>query len=167
MIKSRFIFKYALESQRELIHTWLAQDYIKAWIHGVGLQNTLTGLEKFFKGDHEVLRWVGYDNETPFAFLITSHASESVITLDVFICDTNYLGKGLAVPMIQEFLLTHFADKKQVFIDPEATNARAIHVYKKVGFEIIDEFIASWHPVPHYQMRLDMDVLKKRVKENL
>ncbi len=45
---------------------------------------------------------------------------------------------------------------KRVLIDPEATNKRAIHVYKKVGFKIIGEFIASWHPVPHYQMELYM-----------
>ena len=45
---------------------------------------------------------------------------------------------------------------KKVLIDPEATNKRAIHVYQKVGFKIIGEFIASWHPVPHYQMELYM-----------
>ncbi len=43
-----------------------------------------------------------------------------------------------------------------MLIDPEATNTKAIHVYEKVGFKIIGEFIASWHPVPHYQMSLEM-----------
>ncbi len=45
----RFTFKHAIESQRELIHQWLKQDYISEWIHGQGLQNTLSGLEKFFQ----------------------------------------------------------------------------------------------------------------------
>lgn len=58
--------------------------------------------------------------------------------------------------MIREFLLTHFADKKKVFIDPEASNKRAIHVYQKAGFRITGEFIAPWHPVPHYQMVLEL-----------
>jgi RimJ/RimL family protein N-acetyltransferase len=49
--------------------------------------------------------------------------------------------------------------RKKVLIDPETSNTRAIHVYKKVGFKITGEFIASWHPVPHYQMELDMDTL--------
>jgi RimJ/RimL family protein N-acetyltransferase len=62
----------------------------------------------------------------------------------------------LAVPMIKKFLTTQFPDKKRVLIDPEATNTRALHVYQKVGFKIIGEFIASWHPVPHYQMELYM-----------
>ena len=72
----------------------------------------------------------------------------------------DYIGKGLSVQMIQEFILSQFSDKKIVLIDPELSNNRAIHVYKKVGFEIIGEFIASWHPVPHYKMRLNVDDLK-------
>jgi len=56
--------------------------------------------------------------------------------------------------MIKEFLRSQFLHVKRVLIDPEATNARAIHVYKKVGFKIVGEFIASWHPAPHYQMEL-------------
>lgn len=78
-----------------------------------------------------------------------------------FACDVNYIGKGLAVPMIREFLIGQFSNIKRVLTDPEATNARAIHVYQKVGFKIIGKFIASWHPVPHWQMELQMkDLLK-------
>jgi RimJ/RimL family protein N-acetyltransferase len=51
-----------------------------------------------------------------------------------------------------------------VLIDPEATNTRAIHVYKKIGFKIVGEFIASWHPVPHYQMELNMKKLLETKK---
>ena len=47
--------------------------------------------------------------------------------------------------------------QKVLRIDPEATNTRAIHVYEKIGFKITGEFIASWHPVPHYQMELNME----------
>lgn len=158
--KSRFAFKHAQPSQRQLIHDWLAQDYILEWIHGVGLQNTLNGIEKFFKKTTTTQYWIAYDGSTPFAFLITSPEGIDAITLDVFICDRSYLGKGISVPMIREFLLSHFSDKKEVLIDPEAANTRAIHVYQKVGFEITGGFIASWHPVPHYQMKLDMRKLK-------
>jgi RimJ/RimL family protein N-acetyltransferase len=67
--------------------------------------------------------------------------------------------------MIREFLISQFANVKRVLIDPEVTNTRAIHVYQKVGFTITGEFIASWHPVPHYQMELDMkDLLNLRSK---
>jgi len=151
-----FNFAPAQLSQRPLIHRWLEQEHVKEWMHGVGLQNTLNGLEKFFQGTSNTTYWIGYDKETPFAFLITSPKGKDTITLDVFICDLNYLGKGLAAPMIREFLFSKFSHVKKVLIDPEVTNTRAIHVYQKIGFKIIGEFIASWHPVPHYQMELQI-----------
>jgi len=97
--------------------------------------------------------------------LITSSEGNDATTLDLFICNLNYLGKGLSVPMIQKFLITHFPNIKRVLIEPEATNARAIHVYEKVGFKITGEFIANWNPVPHYQMELNMkDLLTGKKK---
>jgi hypothetical protein len=45
----RFTFRPIIESQQALIHEWLKQDYIQEWIHGTGLQNTLSGLTKFIQ----------------------------------------------------------------------------------------------------------------------
>lgn len=151
-----FRFAPAESFQKGLLHRWFEQKHIKEWMHGIGLQNTLDGLEKFFQGRSDTTYWIGYENDIPFAFLITSPEGKDATTLDLFICDLNYLGKGLAVPMIKEFLISHFSHVKKVLIDPEATNVKAIHVYQKVGFNITGEFIASWHPVPHYQMELYM-----------
>ncbi len=153
---SVFHFAPAESSQRSLIHRWLEQDYIGKWIHGVGLQNTLNGLERFFQGASDTTYWVGYYEKVPFAFLITAPVENDAIALDLFICDPTYLGKGLAVPMIHAFLTSQFSHVTRALIDPEATNARALHVFQKAGFKIIGEFIASWHPVPHYQMELYM-----------
>ena len=80
-------------------------------MHGVGLQNTLNGLEKFFKKESITSYWICYDKDVPFAFFITSPEGEDVTTLDVFICDANYLGKGSSAAMIQKIsnrsFLTH------------------------------------------------------------
>lgn len=152
-----FRFMPAQASQKILIHKWLKQPHIKEWLHGVGLQNTLNGLEEFFRGKFFISYWIGYIDDVPFAFLITSPEGKDGITLDLFICDLNYIGKGLAAPMIREFLRSKFPKIKKVFIDPEATNTKAIHVYEKVGFRIIGEFTASWHPVPHYHMELSVE----------
>jgi RimJ/RimL family protein N-acetyltransferase len=151
-----FHFSHVQSSQRTLLHQWFQQPHIQEWLHGAGLQNTLNGLEKFFQGEASTTYWIGYDKEVPFAFLITSPQGEDAITLDLFICDLNHLGKGLAVSMMRTFLISHFSHVKRVLIDPETTNTRAIHVFQKVGFKITGEFIASWHPVPHYQMELQM-----------
>lgn len=159
MTSPSFTFRHAQKSDENRIHAWLAQDYIAEWIHGKGLQNTLKGLQKFFQGQTTTIYWIGYQDNTPFAFLGTGPEGNDAITLDVFICEPPFLGKGLAVPMIKAFLLKHFPHVNRVLIDPEKTNTRAIHVYQKAGFKIIGEFIASWHPVPHYQMELHMNKL--------
>ncbi len=154
----QFSFRPASESQKPLIQSWLKQEHIKKWLHGAGLKNTLEDLDKSFKEKSIFTHWIAYSKETPFAYLLTSEMEEG-ITLDLFICDLTYLGKGLATPMIQEFLITHFPHASEVLIDPEAANTRAIHVYQKAGFKIVREFIASWNPVPHYEMRLSMKEL--------
>ena len=73
--------------------------------------------------------------------------------------------KVLVLKMITEFLKSHFANVSDVLIDPEVKNSRAIHVYQKIGFRIVDTFIAPWHPVSHYLnaltlQRIDMSCLE-------
>ncbi len=104
-----FTFKPPAESQRELIHQWLKQDYITEWIHGQGLQNTLKGLETFFQYQVQgkelgrkteiTQHWIGYDGSNPFVYLLTSNVFKKsgdeyakystterlAITLDIFI----------------------------------------------------------------------------------
>lgn len=170
--KAHLSFKPVNLSQRGLIHQWVAQDHIKEWLHGDGLQNTYKDLDQFFEGRSICQHWIAYEKDRPFGYLMTSVIDKTspddeelaqvcqeegdAITLDLFICDLEYLGKGLSVPMIQEFLRSQFPCVSEVLIDPEATNSRAVHVYKKAGFRIVGEFIASWHPVPHYRMLLSM-----------
>ena len=180
----RFTFRPVIASQQTLIHEWLKQDYVAEWIHGTGLQNTLNGLTKFIqyyattpkidRASDLTQHWIGYEDDHPFVYLLTTNVLKDedseyskyretdglAITMDIFIGDRHYLGKGLATQVINEFLMSQFPDITEVFIDPEQSNERAVHVYKKAGFRIVGDFIASWHPVPHYLMKLDMRNLK-------
>lgn len=176
-VEKRFTFQPVQFTQKNFVHEWLAMDHVHRWIHGNGLINTLQDLDKFFEGKSICQHWIAYDTETPFAYLITSRIDKSspddselakycqkegeAITLDLFICNLDYLGKGIAVQMIQEFLISKFSHVSEVLIDPEKENSRAVHVYEKAGFKIVAEFIAEWHPVPHWKMVLNMDSLKK------
>lgn len=179
----RFSFKPAVASQRTLLRGWLAQDYIHEWIHGQGLQNTLASMEKFFECRPQskaltrtsdlTQHWIGYDDNKPFVYLLVTNVFKTpedgyakyseieglAITLDIFICDPEYLGKGLASTVVSEFLRSKFADVSEVFIDPEVSNKRAVHVYQKIGFCIMGEFVAHWYPVNHYVMKLNMEDL--------
>ncbi|MCW8410168.1 acetyltransferase [Legionella sp. PATHC035] len=168
--KARFCFKPVDKSQHELVLNWIHQPHINEWLHGEGLNNTIKDLGQFLNhGNPWATHWIAYDKEIPFAYLITSEVEQSeeypdgAMTLDLFICRLDYIGKGLSVQMIHEFILGPLSDAKTVLIDPEISNERAVHVYKKAGFEIIGEFIASWHPVPHYKMQLSVEVLKNKL----
>ncbi len=168
MMNSKFHFKPVDATQRALVHSWLMLPHVAKWFYGQGLENTFKHLDEFLDGASFAKYWLAYDNDHPFAFLITSTVSKptdelskwcakegTAMTLDMLIGDTNYLGKGLSHILIQEFLLAEFPQVGEVLIDPEATNSHAIHIYKKVGFKILSEFIPSHSPHPHYMMRLN------------
>ncbi len=173
--KPYLTFNHLTQEQKPLLLNWLSQEHIRKWLHGDGLLNILNDLDKFFKGSSLYEHWIAYQDETPFGYLITSEIKKNspddadlaqwcqeegkAITLDLFICEQRFIGKGLAVPMIQEFLINKFSDVAEVLIEPEATNTRAIYVYEKAGFKTVGEFIAKWHPVLHYEMRLSMKEL--------
>ncbi|MCZ4787152.1 GNAT family N-acetyltransferase [Legionella pneumophila] len=166
----RFSFQPVDKAQQQLIHEWIAQKHINEWLHGDGLKNTIEDLEQFVnRGEPWATHWIAYDNDVPFAYLITSEVEKSedhpdgATTLDLFICRLDYIGKGFAVQMIQEFLISHFSHVAEVLIDPEVSNTRAVHVYEKAGFNIVGQFIAPWHPVPHYKMRLNMPDITKEI----
>lgn len=168
-------FKYVDQSHRSLIHSWLFQPYVSEWFYGQGLENTLKHLDEFLEGRSFAQYWLGFDKNHPFTFFITSDVEKPddeltkwcnsegrAITLDMLIGDKNYLGKGYSVPVIHQFLLTQFPNVSEVLIDPEATNEKAIYVYKKAGFNILGEFIPSHSPHLHYMMKLNLKELKEK-----
>lgn len=169
-----FNFKPVDKEHRPLVHSWLRQPHVAKWFYGQGLENTFKHLDEFLEGSTFSQYWLAFDKNHPFAFLITSTVCKptdeltrwcseegSAITLDMLIGDTSYLGKGLSHILIQEFLSSQFPQVDEVLIDPEATNTHAIHIYQKVGFKILEEFIPSHSPHPHYMMRLNLKELFK------
>lgn len=164
------IFKPVTIENRTLVHSWLVQPHVAPWFYGQGLQNTFNHLDEFLQGSSSQSHyWLAYDGDHPFAFFITSSVCKpddelakwcsvegDAMTLDMLIGDPHYLGKGLSHVLIREFLLSKFPQVDEVLMDPEATNSHAIHIYKKVGFAILGEFIPSHSPNLHYMMRLNM-----------
>ena len=86
------------------------------------------------------------------------------ITLDLLIGPKEFIGRGLGHPMIQEFLFDKFPHVDKVLIDPGVSNTRAIHVYEKVGFKKIEQFVPEYDPVPHWMMHLYMKKLLEKVQ---
>lgn len=159
-------FRPVQPAERSLVHAWLQLPHVAHWFYGQGLINTLHHLDQFLKGKASATYWLCLDADHPIAFLITSYVQKDdpyakwctgkAITLDLLIGDLKYLGKGFAVKMIHQFLYTQFPDVEEVLIDPEATNTRALHVYEKVGFKKLDEFIPSHSPNLHYMLKYNL-----------
>lgn len=156
-------------AHRPLVHEWLISPHAAEWFYDEGLQGTLRHLDQFLQEKPTLFcYWLAFDQGHPFAFFITSYVSKGdeiarwcsddakAITLDMLIGDTNYMGKGLAHLLIQEFLYTQFPQVDEVLIDPEKSNTRAIHVYEKAGFKTIGEFTPPFPPHPHLMMRLTL-----------
>jgi len=170
-----FNFLQVTQTDVPLIHAWLKAPHVAAWFHGQGLDNTLSSLEAFVNNKACLSSfWLAQHHpNTPMAVMISSEADSSdqhyqaiefsgqeVITLDLFIGHTEFLGKGYGAQLIYHFFQQVFPKATDFVIDPEATNTRAIHVYQKLGFEIINEFIAPWHRVPHYLMHVSQKHLR-------
>ncbi len=169
-------FKPLRKTQEEMVKQWLSQDYVAEFWRGAGLQNTLKSISRFVNGEQTPFTlWIAYDGKIPFGYLMTSkiefekdhlHAkyltpSSKAISLDLLIGNPSYLGRGFGHRMIKELLLQKFSDATDVFIDPGTDNPKAIHVYEKVGFRKLEEFIPEWDPsCPCVLMHLKMEQLK-------
>ncbi len=176
----KFFYRNITEKDIFKIKHWLNLPYISEWIHGDGLQSTLNGIDRCVKGiEHPNRYWLASEDKEDFAFLIAgvvdqkedifksiSFEGDKAVSLDIFICNEIFLGKGLGHYLICDFLLRNFPDASDFVIDPEKTNKRAIHVYKKVGFRKKTEFIASWYPVPHLMMHVTRKKLYTQFKNS-
>jgi RimJ/RimL family protein N-acetyltransferase len=163
---------------KSIVLSWFKKSHVQAFYYGDGLQSTLNNIELYLKGiNHNDIysfdHWVAFYQKKPFGFLMTSPIEKdqeyaiknaSTITLDLLIGEEAFLGKGLAVEMIQSFILDKFSNTDYFLMDPSASNTKAIHIYEKVGFKKIADFIPTYDPVPHIMMRLAVNNLIQQCK---
>lgn len=188
MAKGVMTFYPAEKKHHSLIFNWLHKKHVQPYFYGEGLENTCKNLDLFVNGIktnglYRFEHWIACIDDKPFGFLMTSYIDgpydpndtynkwyeegKETITLDLLIGEEDYLGKGHASRMIQEFLLDKFSHVAKVMIDPAEDNQRAVHVYEKAGFIKIEKF-AQTHddPKPSWMMHLDMPRLR-RIESNL
>lgn len=104
--------------------------------------------------------WIGYYNNIPYAFILSDilqpdqdlpnlyrqHLSQKghTISLDFGIGNTDLLGKGLAAPTLQEFMIFYSQAIDPLtdtfFIDPDQNNPKAQRVYEKAGFVDVGDY---------------------------
>lgn len=141
---------------KKLIQDWLKKDHVREFWNDGGV--TLNDLDAFLSGKNsEFHHWVAFYESIPFAYLMTSEFILSpdifapwrdkegkTMTLDFLIGESAFLGRGIAHKVIQQFLYQkRWQHLTSVLIDPEAKNTKAIHIYRKAGFEQVGEIIPS------------------------
>lgn len=176
-------FHLVQKKDHQMILEWLEKPYVKEFYYGPGLKSTLRNLDlyvngKRHNGEYHFDFWIVCFNEKPFGLFMTSpiegpydpkdpynkwfEEGKEIITLDLLIGEEAYLGRGLAKRMIREFLLDKFPNAYKFLIDPEINNKKATHVYEKVGFKKVEEFLPKGHSVPNCMMHLYMSELNKK-----
>ena len=78
-------------------------------------------------------------------------------SLDLFIGDAAYIGRGLGPLILRRFLhdvAFRPSDAQSVIINPDPANASAIRAYEKAGFRHVKTVVVPGQPKPSYVMRI-------------
>lgn len=169
-------FRKTKKTDKKFLKEWFNKDHVKEfWDKSVEMWKNC---ESYLDGDKQLFDyWICLYDSKPYGLIITSDASEAdphklenhdhtvpwiepegkTLTIDLIIGEKSFLGKGLA-----EITLKKFAEKQDpsvtaLLVDPEVKNAKAIHIYEKVGFVRVSTFTRGegfFKGVPHYLMKL-------------
>lgn len=139
---TKYVFRKVTADDRDLLASWQSMPHVQEWWgsdepHG---DNTLD--------DPRVARWIVSQNDQPFAFMqdYTVHGWDNhhfaqlpkgARGIDQYIGDESKLGQGHGSAFIAARIQVLFdAGAPVIATDPHPDNARAIAVYRKLGFDV-------------------------------
>ena len=159
-------FKALTPREKDIIFEWLDKPHVmKFWDNSQAYRddiiNFIEGRETkslYFGGVFSY--WVAFINDEPYGFLMTSELNKKshlpneyypylsktgkTISIDIMIGNEKFLNQGLATPTLEafcNFIPVEVDIKIDTFlIDPDEQNERAIRVYEKAGFKVVDTF---------------------------
>jgi RimJ/RimL family protein N-acetyltransferase len=170
MTEHKFAFKKATQADKKLVHQWLELPHVKEYWDGS------KEIAKHFE-DPFFNFWICFCDEEPFGLVVTSDASHpdpatkevldhivpwldpegKTLLIDFAITEKDYLDKGLASETLHKFAQAQEPSVKAFLADPEAKNAKALHVYEMAGFVKVSTFIRGkgfFKGKPHYLLKL-------------
>ncbi|MCC5015222.1 MULTISPECIES: GNAT family N-acetyltransferase [unclassified Legionella] len=139
------LFKPIRASDVPIVHGWLQLPHIREfWDDGHRKQKQVK--QHYLKND-TVMRFIiqidgqqiGYiqrytiNSKHPFWKYITS---SPCVGVDMFIGDPNFLEQGWSTPILTQFINQYCPSATEIIVDPETDNYKAIHCYKKLGFQV-------------------------------
>lgn len=165
-------FKKMELSDLTLLHTWLNAPHVHEF-YDKDKENTLTDVQKRYvpkiRGEKPTNCYFALHEGKPVGYIQKYFVNDypelggylqyddTVVSVDLFIGDAKYMGKGFGSPMLSEFLnQVVFADPKvtMCMIGPEPSNKRAIRSYEKVGFQHVQTLRIGDEPELTYIMEV-------------
>ena len=154
MFKTKYIkFKKLELADLTLLHVWLNKPHVHEF-YDKDKENTIENIEKRYapkiRGEKPTDCYLVFYENIPVGYIQKYFVNDwpelvdyldyddTVVSVDLFIGDIDFMGKGFGHLMLSEFL------KQVVFINPKVTkcmigpepgNTRAIRVYEKAGFK--------------------------------
>ena len=132
----------------ELVYGWMHQAHvIPFWKLDLPYPAFRQHLERALEDPHQTL-YLGLLEGVPVSYWECYWAADDMIGqhypvhaddqgVHLLIGPPNYLGKGLALPLLNAVVrgLFTFAGTRRVVAEPDSRNAKMIHVFKRCGFE--------------------------------
>lgn len=165
----------------ERIYRWMNYDHvIPFWQMAWPLEKIQSYLEKVLADSHQTA-YIGCLDDEPMSYWESYWAIADLLGhyypaepadqgIHLLIGEPHFLGKGLALPLLRAMTMYQFQHQptNKVVTEPDARNAKMIHVFTKCGFELQkhvelpdktgalmfcdrQKFTTLWSPVDLYQ----------------
>ena len=132
----------------ELLHAWMHQAHvIPFWKLDLPYHAFRQHLQRALQDPHQTL-YLGLLEGVPMSYWECYWAADDIIGryypvhpddqgVHLLIGPSDYLGKGMALPLLNAVVRGLFAhsDTQRVVAEPDSRNAKMIHVFKRCGFE--------------------------------
>lgn len=157
-----------------LLHTWLNLPHVHEF-YDKDRQNSKEDVQKRYapkiRGEKPTDCYFVLYNNKPVAYIQKYRVNDyeelgpfldyddSVVSVDLFIGDKEYMGKGFGNMMLSKFIsdiLFTNSDIRRVMIGPEPSNCRAIKSYQKAGFKHVQTLKIGDEYEDTYVMEFDL-----------
>lgn len=172
-------------SDLPLMHTWLNSPHVHEWYDkdkNNSIEEVTNRYAPKIKGEKPTDCYLALFKGEPFGYLQTYKVNDwpefgnyigyddFTASVDLFIGEADFIGRGLGSKMLEAFLLqVVFAEDTNVetcVIGPEPANTRAIHTYEKVGFKYTRTVQIPGEDQPTYLLEITKDQFMSLIKSN-
>jgi RimJ/RimL family protein N-acetyltransferase len=141
------VLKPLQQSDLKLLVAWFALPHVREWWPDNLSAEQIAAKYCARIGSKDIVPMLIYADGKPIGFIQYCRATkeewpdepEGTIGLDLFIGESDYLGKGYGTTAIQTLITQLLTNPtvKRIIIDVDPNNTRAIRSYEKAGFKFV------------------------------